>query len=61
MSNKKGKIIEVESDEEVDSYPHMLREYLLDPQIPLSNVGPSSIENVLMQPSLEATPSPYGN
>lgn len=50
MTNQKGKIIEVESDEEVDYYPHMLREYLLDPQIPLSDVGPFSIENVLMQP-----------
>ena len=39
MSRQKGKIIAVESDEEIDSYPNLFGP--LDPQNASTNVGPS--------------------
>ena len=52
MSRWKGKIIAVESDEEIDSYPNLLRP--TDPQNPSSNVGPSSNMVTLKYPQPEA-------
>lgn len=55
MSKRRGKIIEVESDEEIDSYPHLLRETPLNPQISPSDVGPSQSKKTLRFPSLVGT------
>lgn len=57
MLRRKGKIIVVESDEEIDSYPNFLR--AIDPQNPSSNVGPYSRKNTLRYSQSEAIPPPY--
>ena len=61
MSKRRGKIIEVESNEEIDSYPHLLRETSLNPQISPSDVGPSQSKETLRFPPLVVTPSPSGH
>lgn len=61
MLKLKGKIIDIESDEEIDLYLYMLRETLLDPQISPSDVDPSNTKSTLRQPSLEVTPPPSGH
>ena len=61
MSKRKGKLIEVESDEEeIYSYPHLFGGTLLGPQIPPGDVGPSLTKEILGHPPLEVTPSPSG-
>lgn len=60
MSKWKGKIFEIESDEEIDSYPFLLKETPLGPYIPSSDVGPYSSKNTMRQPQLEITPPPSG-
>lgn len=61
MSCRKRKIIKIENDEEIDSYPHILREPLFDPQIPLGDVDPSCLKSVLRQPTPETSLSSDGN
>lgn len=58
MSKRRGKIIVVESDEKIDSYPHLLIETLTGPQISPDNVGPTSNMDILEYPRPGATPSP---
>lgn len=61
MSQRKRKIIEIENGEKIDSYPHIVREPLFDPQIPLNDVDLSSLKSVPRQPIPEASSSSYGN
>lgn len=61
MLRRKEKIIEIKSDEERDSYPYILRKPLFDPEIPVGDIGPSSIRSVLRQPTPEASSSSEGN
>lgn len=61
MSKRRGKIIEVESDKEIDSYPHLLRETPLNPQISPKDVGPSQSKETLRFPSLVGTPPLSGH
>lgn len=57
MLRRKGKIIVVESDDEIDSYPNLLR--AIDPQNPSSNVGPYSRKNTIRYSQPEAIQPPY--
>ena len=61
MSKRKGKIIEIESDEEIDSYPFLLKETPLGPQIPSSDVDPYNSKNTMRQLQLEITLPPSGH
>lgn len=61
MLKRRGKIIEVESDEEIDSYPYLLKETPLNPQISPSDVGPSQSKETLRFPSLVGTPPLSGH
>ena len=57
MSRQKGKLIAVESDEEIDSYPNLFGP--LDPQNPSTNVGPSSYMVTSEYPRPEIVLSPF--
>lgn len=56
MSRRKGKIIEAESDEEIDSYPNLLRP--TDPQNPSNSIGPSYNRDTLEYPRPGVVPPP---
>ncbi|XP_024041980.1 uncharacterized protein LOC112099112 [Citrus clementina] len=51
LSRRRGKLIVDESDEEIDSYPNLLRP--TDPQHPCSSVGPSYNRDTLEYPRPE--------
>lgn len=57
ISKRKEKITEVESKDELDFYPNMLRGPLFDSQIPLDDVGPSSVKSILRKTTLEISSS----
>lgn len=58
MSKRKGKIIVAESDEEINSYPHLLKENPTSLLMSPGNVGLSSNRDILEYPGPGVIPLP---